>query len=44
MAEVERCAYVSAWILTLLGGAGAIWAAMLSAVTYAVHARARADG
>ena len=39
MGEVERCRSVSAWILTLLGGAGAIWAAMLSAVAYAVHAR-----
>ncbi len=31
---------MSAWHLILLGGAGAIWAAMLAAVAYVVHARA----
>jgi hypothetical protein len=32
---------VSAWTLIMLGGAGAIWTAILSAVAYAVT-RARA--
>jgi hypothetical protein len=39
MAEVERYKSVSVWIVTLLGGAGAIWAGILSAFAYAVRAR-----
>ena len=35
--EVERRA-VSGWTLTLLGGAGAIWTAIVSAMVYAVRA------
>jgi hypothetical protein len=30
---------VSAWTLTLLGGTGAIWTAIVSAVAFAVRAR-----
>ena len=39
-AEVERSWRVSAWILSLLSLAGAIWLAMLSAMVYAVRVRA----
>jgi hypothetical protein len=31
---------MSAWTLTLLGGTGAIWTAMLSAMVYAARVRA----
>jgi ABC-type branched-subunit amino acid transport system permease subunit len=31
---------MDAWTILLLGGAAAIWTAMLSAVVYVVHARA----
>ena len=31
---------MDAWTILMLGGAAAIWAAMLSAVAYVVHARA----
>jgi hypothetical protein len=36
----SNVAAVSAWTLTLLGGAGAIWAAMLAAMVYAARVRA----
>jgi hypothetical protein len=32
---------VDTWTILMLGGAGAIWMAMLSAVVYVVHARVR---
>jgi len=38
--EVERSRRVSAWILSMLSLAAAIWLAMLSAVVYAVRVRA----
>ena len=38
--EVERSRHVSAWILSLLGLAGAIWIAMFTAMVYAVRVRA----
>jgi hypothetical protein len=38
--EVERSRQMSAWILSLLGLAGAIWIAIFSAMVYAVRVRA----
>ena len=38
--EVERSRHVSAWNLSLLGLAGAIWLAIFSAIAYAVRVRA----
>ena len=38
--EVERPRHVSAWNLSLLGLAGAIWLAIFSAMAYAVRVRA----
>ena len=38
-AEVERSRHVSAWNLSLLGLAGAIWLTILSAMVYAVRVR-----
>jgi hypothetical protein len=39
-AEVERSRHMSAWNLSLLGLAGAIWLAIFSAMFYAVRVRA----
>jgi hypothetical protein len=39
-AEVERSRHVSAWNLSLLGLAGAIWLTILSAIAYVVRVRA----
>ena len=38
-AEVERSRHVSAWNLSLLGLAGAIWLTIFTAMVYAVRVR-----